>query len=104
MVSYWNIITVVKHPVMRGKESHLKKALEKPNEHSVKAGSIRRFSFSIGLRDDGAGICAAKAVGRDGFPHPQRIRQTVSRKENRACPGKLHPTIGWADSHATPGG
>ena len=66
-VSYWNIITVVKHPVMRGKESQVKKALEKPNEirQSRKDPTVFLFYRAAGRR---RWICAvAKRLGRDGF-------------------------------------
>lgn len=66
-LSYWNIITMVKHPVMRGKESKVKKALEHPEEirQSRKDPTVFLFYKAAGTRRS---ICAVvKRLDRDGF-------------------------------------
>jgi hypothetical protein len=65
--SYWNIITTLKHPFMRGKESQVRRALEYPDEirQSRKDPMVFLFYMAVGSR---RWTCVvAKRLGLEGF-------------------------------------
>ena len=52
--AYWELIVNIKHPVMKGREEDVKKALEQPDEIR-QSKSDKTFICFIGLKEKSAG-------------------------------------------------
>jgi len=66
-VGYWEIITTVKHPVMRGREADIRLTLTNPDEIRISKSDSTVYLF---YRVDGKRrwVCAVtKQVGDEGF-------------------------------------
>ena len=65
--SCWTLIVTFKHPVMAGRESHVKETLENPDEIR-QSRSDRAVYLFYSLERRGRWVCAvAKQVNGDGF-------------------------------------
>lgn len=66
-VDYWNIITTIKHPALRGREKDIQTALSDPDEVHFSKSDSQVYLF---YRSDGATrwVCAvAKRLNGEGF-------------------------------------
>jgi len=65
--SYWDLIVTIKHPVMAGHESSVKKTLESPEQIRVSRSDPEVFLF-YKIQSPGRLICAvAKKLDGEGF-------------------------------------
>ena len=65
--SYWNIITTIKHPIMKGRETSVKLTLSDPDEIRQSKSDNSVYLFYL-LDGDHRWICAVtKKLNGDGF-------------------------------------
>lgn len=65
--TYWEMITTVKHPVMIGRESEVKSAIENPTEVRISRSDPAVYLFYRSERI-GRWVCAVtKRLNREGF-------------------------------------
>ncbi len=65
--SYWTLITTVKHPVMAGRESDIKRTLEQPDEIRQSRNDPTVYLF-YSFERQSRWICAiARRLNGDGF-------------------------------------
>ncbi len=66
-VGYWELITTVKHPIMRGREADVRETLTHPDEVRLSKSDLQVYLF---YRTDGDSrwVCAiAKHLNGEGF-------------------------------------
>jgi hypothetical protein len=65
--AYWELIVSIKHPVMKGREEDVKKALEQPDEIRQSKSDENVYLFYKAEREKRWVCAVSKQVGAEGF-------------------------------------